>query len=735
MKPESKMSIKALLRHQRPTMLKDASVRRTVATENFRTVDFHPSREKSSSTRHLANGEKKMKRPMEPYIRSKSAILRNQFDLSNDRNALNFKAAAFSRATKPRVGSTVLVKQAETELQVKVGIFGSQSRLGQTVQAVGTVALPGDTSEIRSPIRSRLYSALIPGGGGGRRIPRPNNERGYRCPAGFQHGGRFTDRNYSTCGAQLFELALNAAVNALRGDKPAIGQANAQDVSRVVEGANAQQSRAIQIMRMAKVPRSGAENPKVRSAAVAQVIKAITGSPSGESRLIRKDGIILRSLVPSSVLRNFGGNPDMENGVFVRSIDKPTDIVGDDLALLSGPAIRQVAYVTPNGSVLSIERQRDLTVGERRKFGRQLNNVAGASDQYDVGNNIREFANASGGAFKYSEQFPNVPKPLDLIEVEDANGNKKEVRRWVYETFMKDSGKTGKLSARVEKQTLREDGASVSDSPKTLVEAVELIDNGGDPFDISPEFLSDAMRRSKKYQPRKLGTGITEYSDGSGKTYYQIPETKKNGAIAERYYSDIASQLGIPTPAVRFIGKEGSRESFSGDVANDGNRIDFNEPYSKVAADDMLRAFIADYLTDARDRSPATLRPVRTQQKLTVVPSGNELSALAGLSSEEIKKRFNIDLPTYIENRSSKIYKDRFGSLSAKERNELLGVYDTLIDRAKKFKWDEYASRLSADGNLSPAEQAHLDILKKLFTARLDRLVRGKQQTIKLLGI
>lgn len=735
MNSNNPMSIESLLRHQRPTMLKDARVRRTVAVENYRTIDFTPSRQKSKSIRHFVSGETATKRPLEPYIRSKSAILRNQVELQNNKNALNFKAAAFARVAKPRIGSTVQVKQLNEEIQVKVGAFGSQSRIGQTVQAIGTVALPGDASEIRSPIRSRLYSALIPGGGSGRRVPRPNGERGYRCPAGFQHGGRFTDRNYSTCGAQLFELPLNMAINALRGNRPDITPANAENISRVVEGSGEPNQRAIQIMRMAQVPRSGAENPTVRNSAVAKVITSLAGTPSGESRLIRKDGVVLRSLVPSSVLRNFGGNPDMENGVFVRSIDKPSDIMGDDLALLSGPAIRQVSYVAPNGSVISIERQRDLTVGERRKFGRQLNNVAGSSDKYDVGNNIRDFANSSGGAFKYSEKFPNVPKPLDLIEVEDADGKKKQVRRWVYETFMKDSGSSGKISARVEKQTLREDGVNVSDSPKTLADAIDLIDNGGDPFDISPEFLSDAMRRSKKYQPRKLGTGITEYSDGSGKTYYQVPETQKNGSIAERYYSDIASQLGLSTPAVRFIGKDGSRESFIGDVANDGNRIDFDQPFSKVAADDMLRVFMSDFLTDARDRSPATLRPVRTQQKLTVVPSGNELSALAGLSKEDIAKRFKLDLPEYLDGRNSRIYRDRFGSLSVRDRNELLGIYDTLIERAKKFNWDEYASRLSADGNLSAAEQSHLDILKKLFTSRLSRLVSGKQQTVKLLGI
>jgi hypothetical protein len=726
MNAENNMSIKSLLRHQRPLMLKDAQVQRTVTVSGNKTFNISPSHTKSTSTRHSADGTQKTKRPMEPYIRSKSQILRATIEFS-DRNSLNYKAAAFARVTKPRIGST---------LNVKVGLFGSQSRLGQSVQAAGTIALPGDTSGIRSPIRSRVYSALIPGGGGGmRRVPRPGNERGYRCPAGFQHGGRFTDRNYSTCGAQLFELALNAAVNALRGDKPSVAPANAQPVSRVIGGTGAPQERAIQIMRMAQVPRSGAENPKLRSETASKVIQSLTGSASGEARLIRKDGVVLRAVVPSSVLRNFSGNPDMENGVFIRSIAKPTDIVGDDLALLSGAAITQVSYVAPNGSVLSIARQRPLTVGERRKFGRQLNKVAGTSDQYDVGNTIRDFANQSGGAFKYTETFPNIEKPLDLIQVEDADGKTREVRRWVYETFMKDSGKSKKRSAQVEKRTLREDGANVSDSPKSLADAVELIDNGGDPFDIPAEFISDAMRRSKKYQSRKLGTGITEYSDGSGKTYYQVPETRKNGSIAERYYSDVAAQLGIPTPAVRFIGKEGSREVLMGDVANGGNRVDFNQPMSKVDPKDMLAVFMSDFLTDARDRSPATLRPVRTQQKLTVVPSANELSALAGLDAAEIAKRFKIDLPKYLQGRNAGVYSAGFSVMSASNRNELVAVYDTLITRAKAFKWEEYASRLSADGDLSDSEQKHLAIIKKLYESRLTQLISSKEKTVKLLGI
>lgn len=721
------ISIKGLLRHQRPLMLADAPVRRTIAAE-YKTLNVSTSLEKSKSKRRLADGTTKTKRHLEPFIRSKSAILRSTQPLS-DRNIINYKAAMFARSTKARIGSSIPVTD------VKVGLIGSQGRIGQTVQGVASVALPGDMSDIRSPIRSRIYSALTPGGGGGgRRIP-GRNERGYRCPAGFQFGGRFTDRNYSTCGAQLFELpAQLGRALAGPGKRPAITPASAESLSEVIEGQGDSRQRAIQIMRMAQVPRSGAENPKVRSATASKVIAGLIGTPSGESRLIRKDGVVLRPIVPSSVLRNFGGNPDMENGIFVRSIDKPSDIVGDDLALLAGPAIMNVSYVAPNGSVLSIERQRPLTVGERRKFGRQLNRVAGTSDKYDVGNNIREFANNSGGAFKYSEKFPNIEKPLDLIEVEDDNGKKIQVRRWVYETFMKDGSK-GKVKPAREKETLREDGASANEIVTDINDAVKMIDDGGDPLDLPPALIADALRRSDKYQARKLGTGVTEYSDGSGRSFYQIPETRKNGAIAERVYTDIASQLGIPTPGARFVGKEGSRETILADASNGSLRTDSDLSLDKTPPAELMKVFMSDFLADARDRSPATLRPVRTQSGTAVIPSSNELSALAGLDAAEIQKRFDIDLPEYLQGRNGMIYRNSFGRMSARERAEATSVYDTLIERARKFKWQEYISRISADGNLSTAEKKHLDILRKLYESRLEKLVSKKKETIRLLGI
>lgn len=716
----------SFMRKNRNVVLSEKPVTRHIFGDETKTLFFGGDVASSNIKRYSAKADDTVSRKkVETYIRSKSAVLRTHLPLE-DRNILNFKAAAFSSRTKNRVGSSV---------EVKVGIFGSQSRLGQTVQAVGTVALPGDTSEIRSPIRSRIYSALTPGGGSGMRRA-AGATRGYRCPAGFEFGGRFTDNRYSTCGAQLFGLpTLGAAIGGRRrGSGVAIPQAGAENISQVVQ-AGTPQERAIQIQRMAQIPRSGAENAAKRATVTSQAIISVTGAASGEGRLIRKDGIMLRPLVPSSVLRNFGGNPDMENANFVRSIAQPSDIVGDDLALLSGPAVRQIIYVAPNGTVLSIERQRDLTVGERRKFGRQLNRVAGTSDKFDVGNNIREFAAQSGGAFKYTEKFPNVDKPLDLIEIEDESGGKKQVRRWVYETFLKEGAKASKDKVRREVETLRVDGKPANEAPADIASALKMVEEGGDIFDVSSEMITSVLSRSKKFQSRKLGSGVTEYSDGSGKNLLLIPQTRTNGAVAERVYNEVSSQMGLDSPPMKIVGSGTDRYVLTTDAYFGDGKVDYDTPLSKVDKNDLISMIVADWLTDVRDRSPATMTPVKKASKTTIIPSGNEISAGAGINAAELKKRRDLDLPDYLNSRQTNVYSQAFGDLAEAQRDAIIKHFDDLIARALKFNWDEFTVRAQLDGNLSDGEKSHLGIVRAIYEKRLERLRKSKKQFLQLLGM
>jgi hypothetical protein len=737
MNADSKTSIKSFLRHQRPLLRKDSSFVRTIVDgDGYITIPFKPSSTKSQVTRtRIENGEHytAQKRPLEPYVKSMSLAMHQPLS-GTERNIVNFKAAAFSTPTRNRMGSSI---------NVKVGLIGSSGTIGQGVQAAGTVALPGDLSGIRSPIRSRAYSALIPGGNTGlgklRRVT-PKPTRGYRCPAGFQFGGRFTDSRYSTCGAQLFDIPspLGIAIGVARrlNNKPKLPNSEATSLSEVVTGGSGASTASI--LRMAQIPRTGADRPAERMKAVETAIRTVTGAPTSEGRLIRRDAVVLKPIVPSSVLRKFSGNSDMDGSVMVRPIQVPKDIVGDDLGLLSGPAVRQVTYVMPNGSTLTIERARDLTVGERRKFGRQLNRVAGESDQFDVGNNIRDFANSSGGAFKYTEKFPNIDKPNDLISVDNGRGGKVEVRRWVYETFMsngKGKGKIKPVSAVANTETVREDATPKNDSPATLAEAIKMLDNGGDPFDIPSEFISAALKNSKSYKSTPLGTGIVKHQAGSGKSVLQVPETVQNGSVAEKVYADIASHVGLKMPNTKIGGSASKRDIIMNDVSQGETRFDTSVELDKVSKGDILRASIADFLTDRRGRSPATLTPVRDGSRITVLPSSNELSNMAGLTAAEIARRFKIDLPDYMDERGSRFYKQSLGSSSESERKMLASLVDDIFKKIDAFNWDEYLSRLSIDGMLSDAEKRHLEIVKRLFTTRRETLKKQKLQFNKLIGI
>jgi hypothetical protein len=344
------------------------------------------------------------------------------------------------REYKKRGGGYRVEKDDAEDMEIKAGLVGSSSGLGRAAQAVGSVVTPGNISPFSAPIRSRLYGALIPGGGGGAlsRL-KPNRRRQARCPSGFEYGGRFTDNRFSTCGAQLFEipgpLALLARA-ARRLAPPKLPTARAENLSEVLEG-NPSNTRTIQISRMAQIPRTGAFQKDKFNASVQQSISTLKGAPAGEGRMIRRDGVVLRPVVPSSVLRSFSENPDMVDGAMVRAVQLPSDIGADDLALLGGPSMSRISFVAPNGVVVSIERSRPFTIGEKRKFPRMINSLAESSTKDNIISNIEDFAKKSEGAFKFITDTGSLPKPLEIVTYTGLDGIERTAPRWQYETFIK----------------------------------------------------------------------------------------------------------------------------------------------------------------------------------------------------------------------------------------------------------------------------------------------------------
>ena len=344
------------------------------------------------------------------------------------------------REYKKRGGGYRVGKDDSEGLEEKAGLVGSGNPVGRALQSAGSFLTPGNISPITSPIRSRVYGALIPGGGQGvlSRL-KPNRRRQARCPAGFEFGGRFTDNRFYTCGAQLFEIPgplelIRRAM--LPTASPKLPTARAENLSEVLEG-NPSNTRTIQIQRMAQIPRTGAFQKDKFNRSVADSIKLLKGAPRGEGRMIRRDGVILRPVVPSSVLRSFGENPDMEDGAMIRAIQLPADIGADDLALLGGPSMSKIAFVAPNGVTVSIERSRPFTIGEKRKFPRMINSLAESSNKDNIIKNIEDFAKNSDGAFKFIADTGTIPDALELVKYTGTDGIKRTAPRWLYETFIK----------------------------------------------------------------------------------------------------------------------------------------------------------------------------------------------------------------------------------------------------------------------------------------------------------
>lgn len=621
-----------------------------------------------------------------------------------------------------------LLRRRNRHIEAKVGLFGSSSRLGQAIQAGASVAIPGDMSEIRSPIRSQIYSALTPGGGGGSRLGVPSRqERGYRCPEGFQYGGRFTDSRFSTCGQMLFDIAnLGEAIGSALGTTGrrsgrggmVSGEA---EVNPITPGRIGESPL---ITRAAQIPRVGAANPQRRNSAVEMTQRALVGAAGGTALMVRRDGFVLRPVVTAAVLRTVPDNRNMEGAAYLLPAASPEALGQDELGLLSNTGVTSLQYVLPSGAVLKLQKSRPLTVGERRKLGRTVNTAAELDLNNDPAARLKLVAAESGGGISYEEDFGSISKPNDLIEV-----NGRSVRRWVNESFGKRKAPK-RLSTEVESSK-----APASKKISSVAEAVKHLDNNGAPADIAPKALSQALARAKSLKSTKLGNSVTLHERADGKAYLEIGQTKQFEHLGAHLASEVQTALGLKAPDVALVG-DGVRRPYLLDhprnvVGGEGLRPSDRVGPSAVA--DMTGIAVADWLTDERLRSPATILAMKIDAGDGAMAVSNRSAGFAGMKKAEMSRRKEMGIDDFLaENRAG--YQTAFADLSAAQQRLVVTQLDKILQRASQFNWEEYVARLRLDGELSAAELAHLDFMRSTFDTRLDRLKASKKLFLRSIG-
>lgn len=597
------------------------------------------------------------------------------------------------------------------EIQVK--------RLGHTL---ASLAIPGDSDPIRSPVRSAFYRTITPGkpGVGG---SKPGQNRGYRCPEGYQFGGRFTDSRLSTCGAKLFDIPspLGLAIGALtrmgKGPKgkPASG--------RILGAGEYIDSPVISRAPNVQIPKVSTANNASRAKGVAEMVRQLGGVDTRNSRLVRRDGFVLQPVVPTSVLRAIPDNRDMEGATFIQSALGQTEFGRDELGLLSNTGVNQLLYVTPGGNTFSLQKVRELTVGERRKLGRTVNTANSIDVSTDPTARLKYVANETGDGIRYSENFPKIKNPHQMIF---RGGKNRE--KWVEETFggkrnrMKPIG-TSNLSTR-ETETF----AGIKGKIDSVDEAIAHINNGGNLSDISPTILAKVLATNGVSKETRLSANASMIQLGSRKYIYNKRPSKYE-ALSERFSEDVQQFLGLESPDVLLVGNGDNRKYLREDAQSAllGSSLDRNATWKDFSPEDVAKLLVADLVTDQRVRTSDSVVALRRGDKTVPMAVTNVSGGLMSLDKIAISKRQKMKVDELLSSALMSEYSKYYRELRADQQAQMRRYISQLLSRAKKFSVSQYRSRLSNDGKLSEGEKIHIDILGKLFQQRVEQLSNSGQ--------
>lgn len=646
--------------------------------------------------------------------------------------------------------------------QVKSGLVNFQSRTGRTLNAVGSAVIPGDISVVRSPGRSLATRAVTPGGGsavplgvpgGGIGGPIGTVARGFRCPTGYQFGGRFSNRQLANCGQQLFDTpgngidkgpvgrAAGRAVNLVRTLTDAVPGGRSRSLGVGFIGPGERGTLSATISRMAQVPRVGGGNDGRAAEAIAAGIRAVAGSDSGMVRLIRRDGVALDSRVGIAKLASQRGNSDMQDGTIISRIAGPTKIGNDEIGLFNS-GIQSIRLVAPGGQEIRLDRTRKLNAADIRELNgawgsirRGLNNAEGTIA-------LQQLADRSKGKLAYSETFNNIDKPNELVRIE-RNGIKKTVPRWVYEAYYapnapgrnEDDGAWDAVGTVVGQG----DGKASPDIIADAAEAMKRFDAENDLANIPEALRNDALLKSKNSTVADIGAGRKLVTRKNGDRFIQS-EKNDRAAFADKLYADLESAFGIATPET-LLGKPGAKRSVfaaTADRAVDGGKFASDAGLGDVSPAELAKIALSDFALGRSNRNPSSIALVADGNKIVPVSTGggdSELFDGAKLSNQKLIAAISRKPEELLVSQAGSGWmRENFVEPRIAVRRIIIENYDKMIERMGEFDWQAYSARLSADGGLSIADKQHIEFMRRLLGVRTKQLRSSRKTVLRILG-
>lgn len=610
-----------------------------------------------------------------------------------------------------------------TRKKTSISKYGEMKFKANALRQIGSSivsgAIPGDTSPLRSPVRSSIYRTLTPGFGGSRRGgSRPGENRAHRCPEGYQYGGRFTDNRFTTCGAQLFAIpsALGAAISAARR---AVSGGPASTVTGRIATGEQIDSSIIQ-SRQAQIPRVGNENRQVSSAKAKTLTNEIGSFLSQNAeptrRMVRRDGFVLEPVVANNVLRAIPDNRDMEGATFLLGVLDSPSIGSEELGLLSNTGVQKLLYVLPGGSTLTLEKARKLSVGERRKLGRVVNSSMEVDNSKDPSARLKNVSNELEGAITYSQNIIGVSDPESI--------GKSGKPKWSTALL---SGKKVKVPKTGLSEEEDLDLVSKKKKISNIDNAIQHLENGGTLSDLDPKIIGDVLNKTQAVNRQRINENISVIEDSAGKYFiYENPARFQH--MGEIFASDLQRYLGLPAPEVFPIGNPGEKRQYMRqdvEMTLPDAKFDPSKKFTDLSPEDVARIMISDYLTDQRSRPSTSIYPILSGQETRAVLAQNTSAGLVDLSKIQITERMKARLRDFYSGELTPAYSEYYQQLKADQRVLFIKYINQLIRRARTYN-PRNSFIDSKDYGMSTGEKIHLNIITKLFESRLDSLSSQK---------
>ncbi len=640
---------------------------------------------------------------------------------ASKRNAINMKALAAMRA----MGEKVMLNDSseyrvEMPVRTKVGLVNSRSRSGRALQAIASVAIPGDMSDIRSPIRSTIYEAITPGGGKRRGLlGRIGGEGNRRCPAGYENGGRFANRTFSNCGAQLFQSAMGALASAAGDANGGRGRTvgapsirRGRNVGAGDYGDSAISSRDAVVAPLSK------PSSKKRSEAVAKEVRAANAFNGKYERLVRSDGAVLAPVSNIARISKQRNNTDIVNGSWVTSVMSPTNIGGDEVMLL-GAGVTELNYAVPGSGNLVVSANKPISPSRASALKRSLESARRSGDE--GGAALREMVRSSNGDLSYSESFPGVDRPNEMVVVKKGNETR-TVPRWIYESWMSSDarGKDKGVGSWTIIDTVETSGANEAMDGKAKISAT------AESLATTDSFRRGLVIAKAKTSDYGAGRRLVVMNDG---TRWAETSTKGVEHLGFVVGNDIANAMGVQAPRSYISGEANQRRPLV-EVSEEFSkaRIDKSASLADVPGQDLARIVLLDYLTDNRGRTPGNVVPIKGPgPDVASFSNGRNLLASGGKPSGP-------DLPAYLKQDGSSRWLLEKIAEQERIKQKIAEMYEQMIENSEKFDWDAYSQRLSISG-LTDAEKRHLKTIRSLFEVRSERMKSSRKSFLKTLGV